>query len=232
MKLSNASTFQILINKFTSVKLAQLSFGHIEQADSSYFELNLANGNALTLSENAFAGLKQAYMSKFILFFNIVESSLCVPSNFLTNLSQSKNSTVRLTFLLNESNNLVFNRQALSNLKQSQHSFLQIYVLKSNNLVLNSQSVADLSQSKSSSFEVWASKGNFIIRAGALKNVTQGEYSSIRIGFTSESKSIFKQSPYALDNFSPHPTAEIVYDFAKGNIKSSVLYFMSLIQYF
>lgn len=213
LKLSNSSTFQILINKFQEVKLEKLSFAQIEQSDLSYFELNLSNGKKLILNENTFDNLKQAHLSKFILFLNI-EANICLPQNFLSNLYQRPYSTVRLTFLLNNSNNLVFNRYALSNFNQSQNSFIQINIINSNNFILKSEAIINLNQGKSSSFEIWTSKGNFTINSKAFKNITQDKNSSIRIG---SSSGFFKQSTYALDNFFSDSTAEIVYDFASGN---------------
>lgn len=217
LKVSNSSTFQILVNKFNVVKLGESSFSRIEQAESSNFELNLSNGKRITLDEYSFANLTQAELSKFIVFVNILESNVCLKSNALLNLVQARNSTVRLTFLLNDSNSLVFNGNALANLKQSPNSFIQIYVLKSNSFTLGTDSIVNLNQSKSSSFEIWTSKGNFSVDAGAFKRVTQHEKSSIRIGYTSNPESFFKQAVNSFVDFSPDPTAELVYDFTKGS---------------
>jgi hypothetical protein len=225
IKLSNSSIFQVLVNQFENIKLEKSSFSQIDQSDFSLFELNFSNGKSLFLSENIFDNLSQAHMSKFILFFNINEANVCVPQNFISNLFQYPSSIVRLTFLLKSLNNLVFNKNALSNLKQSQNSFIQIYVIKSNNFVLKSESIINLSQSKSSLFEIWTSKGNLTINSRALKNITQNQNSSIRIGFASGSTSFFKQSTFALENFFPDSTAEIVYDFSKSNLSLLINYF-------
>ena len=217
LKVSNASTFQILINKFGRVRIATAAFSQIEQADSSNFELNLANGRKVVVSEYAFANLTQAVMAKFILFFNILESNVCLKSHTLDNVVQAKNSTVRLTFLLNDANDLVLGENSLINIKQNVNSFVQIYVLRSRRFVVATNGVVNLTQSKSSSFEVWTSRGSFYVQASAFRRVIQDENASIRIGFTASSAdSVYSQAVNSFVEFVPHANAELVYDFTKG----------------
>ena len=218
LKLFKSSTFQILIKNFDIVKLANSSFSRIEQAASSSFDINLSNGKQLTISEQAFSHLVQAEKSKFVFFANIIDSSVCLKPNTFSDLIQAKDSALRVTFLLNESNDLIINKNFIANSVQDANSIIQIYALKPNNIVLDTGAVYNLNQSKASTFEIWISKAasNFTIKSRAFKKVAQNSESSIRIGYSSSSEGYFKQAAITFDEFVSNPTAEVVYDFSKG----------------
>lgn len=221
LKISNSSTFQIIINKFNDVKLGTGSFAQIQQNKMSNFELSLT-GRRLKLSDQAFRSLKQDSKSKFIVYFNINQSNICVKQYTFQDLIQNENSTLRVTFLMNEKSDLIINRESFLNIKQDLNSLVQIYVLRVNNLILESESIKFINQSKSSLFEIWTSKAqsNFTIGPRAFSNIIQNSESSIRIGFTSSPTGHFVQSQFLFNQIIPNPTSQIIYDFTQGNLNT------------
>lgn len=218
MRLFNSSTFQIVINKFNHVLLGRSTFSQIIQQRFSNFELNLSAGKRLTLSEELFSNLVQLERSKFVIYFGINESNICIKKNAFAHLSQSMYSTLRVTFLMNQINSLFFKKEVFYFVKQELNSYIQIYVLRANEFLLDSESVSGFEQGKLSTFEIWLSKSksNFTIRQSAFKNVKQGKESSIKIGFTSSANSFYIQSPNAFVQFESASNSEVSYDFSYG----------------
>ncbi len=209
---ANASTFQLIVNKFDTIKLGKSSFQKIKQSKGSNFEINFSNGNEILLSEAVFSDLKQDEQSKFILYFNVNQASMCLKENIFSNLLQGLNSTFRLTFA--QMNNLLINKGSFKNLKQNVGSFVQIYALRPENLVIESESFENFTQEKLSAFEIWASKSNFTIKPYAFKRLVQNRESAFKIGLSSGN---FDQSPILFDQFTALDASNtrIAYDFTQ-----------------
>jgi hypothetical protein len=219
MRLFDASIFQIELTAFDECTFGVSAFENLYQQRASTFELNLTAGRRLHTAHSLLADLTQSPWSKLLLHFGITESNVCLGKSTFENLIQGLNSTVRVTFLMNEANSIVFNKESFAQVKQEPGSVVQIYVLRVNELLVASEAIEQLNQSRSSSFEIWVSKAkaNFSLAARAFTQVRQAFESSIRIGFTSSPEAVYVQSPLAFDQFTSAPRSEVVYDFTQGS---------------
>lgn len=174
-------------------------------------------GKRLTLSEQAFSGLKQNLNSKFVLYFKISESSVCLKANTFGDVTQAFNSTLRVSFNLREQNDLVFKRDSIRNFYQGIGAQFQMYVLQPSEVRLESQSVTNLIQDQSSSLELWISKAdsNFVIEQNAFNKTKQARDAMIKFGYQS-SEGYFYQSPNAFLNLVGDLSSQIVYDISPG----------------
>lgn len=211
------SIIHIEADEFERCSIGRESFSDMRQSNMSTFFLNL-KGNYLRLSEQAFKELDQAFMSSFIVFFQIANSPVCVKANTFSNIRQAMNSTMRLTFTLSESHSLVFNKHSINNFAQGIYSKFEIYALKLNQFILESESIVNMIQREQSFFEVWVSKAktNFRIKHIGIKGFVQAKESTFSVGFSSSKTGYYDQSPNAFSQFTSEPTSQVIYDFSKG----------------
>jgi len=206
--------------EFEHFRLGRFSFANIKQSESAYFAMNLS-GKRLTLSETAFSSLNQAAHANFILNANITDSSVCLKANTFGQISQSPNSTVRVSFQLNDMNDFILKKEAISQLNQNVTSSFQIYVLRPFDVQLEGESISQLKQNKSSVFEIWVNKAssNFIIEQNAFFKVTQDKESSIRIGFKSSTDGFYYQSANAFSQFvsANDSSSQVAYELSPGS---------------
>jgi hypothetical protein len=206
--------------EFEHFRLGRFSFANIKQSESAYFAMNLS-GKRLTLSETAFSSLNQAAHANFILNANITDSSVCLKANTFGQIIQSPNSTVRVSFQLNDMNDFILKKEAISQLNQNVTSSFQIYVLRPFDVQLEGESISQLKQNKSSVFEIWVNKAssNFIIEQNAFFKVTQDKESSIRIGFKSSTDGFYYQSANAFSQFvsANDSSSQVAYELSPGS---------------
>ena len=216
---SPSSLFQLTATQFDDCRLGRLSFSQLKQSESSYFELNLS-GKRLTLSEQAFSLMKQDTNSQFIIFANLsASSSVCLKPKTFADITQGLNSTVRISFQLNNQNDFVMQQNSIENLKQNVTSQFQVYILKPINVQLESESVSSLDQDTLSNFELWVNKAksNFILDQNSFSKINQAKESSIQIGYvSSQDGSVYYQSPNTFSQLKSEFNSQIIYDFSPG----------------
>ncbi len=216
---SPSSLFQLTATQFDDCRLGRLSFSQLTQSESSYFELNLS-GKRLTLSEQAFSLMKQNTNSQFIMFTNLSESSsVCLKPKTFADITQGLNSTVRISFQLNNQNDFLMQQNSIENLKQNVTSQFQVYILKPINVKLESESVSNLDQDTLSNFELWVNKAksNFILDQNSFSKINQAKESTIQIGYvSSQDGSVYYQSPNTFNQLKSEYNSQIIYDFSSG----------------
>ncbi len=210
------SIFQILASNFELAELYDRSFSSIDQGISSKFELNLFNGKFIKLSEGIFEDIQQGISSQFIILFDSISNSLCIPKHTIKNFKQNKNSSLKFSFISNRYN-LYVDSHAFVELKQDEDSYIEIYGNNYYNVYFKAYALESLTQLSSSFFELLFSQTvNLILESNTFSKFRQVNGSRIRIGYIS-STGTFQQSPFVFDKLEQEAESNFVYDFTPGS---------------